>query len=160
MMDAQEFNNLKREVEELKRMIPNLLDIDARRRVNGGTLFGTFSDTATVIAASSTYTKTIPLGFNALKGNLFIRGGTMGRGGWVRFDATANNAIGFGYYDGSIRQKSIDGYCFPAELETTGGNIRLDDAYISGTDLILKFRNVNATTPKTLNIPHLRWEVE
>jgi hypothetical protein len=55
-----------------------------------------------------------------------------------------------------INGKLDDTYIF----ESVMNDIRLDDVYISGTDLIFKFFNKNSSAARILKVRNAFWEVE
>jgi hypothetical protein len=121
----------------------------------------TYTDT---IAALATITKTIPIGANKRQGRLFVRNASMGGpiGVSVFFTTSQTRSIGIGYdstegfiyataWNGSV----ADGYSI---LGADTEYLRMQNAYISGTNLVIIFKNDQQSTAKTLNA-RVEWEV-
>lgn len=129
---------------------------------------GTWSDTSTLLSANGgTYTKTIPLDFNAVRGRLIMRGysynGGQAAGAIVYFTLAQNDATGLSPFstNQAAYNKGVDGRVtasFFGYSNNTDG-IYLQDAYITGSNLYLVFKNTNGVqTPLSVNFCH--WEVE
>jgi len=126
---------------------------------------GIWSDTSTSIPAGATYTKTIPIGFNAKKGRIILKGVDDSKFALIHITTDANDATsiwaaltntvrGFSKpYNGHLTD-SVNGSVF-----SSNGNIEILDAYILGTNLLIVFKNTS-TSAATLNIHQCLWEVE
>lgn len=126
-------------------------------------LSGTYSDTTTIIPNGGTYAKTIPLGFNAKVGTILLRGaGSVSScTNWAKIDFTnvQNNSHSIAPSGSMLAfSKTIDGLLSAAKFDSGSANIRIDDCYISGNNLIIVFRNVSASVA-ALNISSSLWEV-
>lgn len=123
----------------------------------------TFSDTTTTIAANSNHTKTIPVGFTGKKGRLILAGDSTGQlGAIVHFTDVQNDAMSL-EIEASGDTSRVYVYSIDAALSSVifGGSwIKLLSVYISGTNLIIVFKNANPTTQYTLNVRACLWEVE
>lgn len=121
----------------------------AARSVSTG--IATLTDT---IPASSTLTKSIPIGSNKLTGKLMMKRNSDTSFYWtslILFSTSQTHAMGAGS-DGQNRGQvygvlngQLD-YGYPL---VDAGNLKLKNAYISGSNLVLVIQNV-ATTAKTL----------
>ncbi|MGE5559914.1 MAG: hypothetical protein ACM3XN_02520 [Chloroflexota bacterium] len=122
---------------------------------------GAFADTTTSIAGSSFYTKTIPLGRAAISGWLMLVSGGYGSLIWLG-NATPDAKAISRYTDGAADRAGYfsDGssyIAYAADGSQLGPRISVYDAVITGTDLVIRFRNWDSTA-KTLNVK-ARWEV-
>lgn len=98
---------------------------------------GEWTDTSTVLQPSEVYTKTFPLGFEGVIGNFTIKPLGQNVGGLVFFTANPADArllagnLLYYYEDNPQGIFSI----------AMGSGINLQDAYLDGENLVLKFRN-------------------
>lgn len=130
---------------------------------------GSYSEnTGTVtLAGSASYTKTIPLGFNAKNGRFVMAGN-----GWAigKFSTVATEAICISQSTGQSIPSALIGT--GTELTATGckgifgcgmspytDGIYLVSAYIQGSNLILNFKN-SATSARWWELREFYWEVE
>jgi hypothetical protein len=125
---------------------------------------GNFVDQSTTIAANSTYTKTISLGFNATRGRLIIKGNdSYSKGIIIFFDTSSTNSIAFAAQAGStFYARSVNSRLVTAEANFISDNsvaCGIDDCYINGSNLIIIFRNGDGGTNSTLKV-RCQWEVE
>lgn len=115
---------------------------------------GTFADTTTNIGTNQTYTKSIPLGFNAKRGRLVILGGnSVNNGALIFFNTISTNTvsiIGNYIYTGSSS--------YLVDNNWLGSYIELVAVYISGSNLILQFKSSGGSG--TLNVPYCSWGAE
>ena len=123
---------------------------------------GTWADTATNINGSATYTKTIALGFNATKGRIILRG-LSGAGAIVHFRIDTNEALGMANISGGnsnvvVMSYPIDGG-LTSKIFSSVSAVKIEQAYISGTNLVLIFKNDTASSD-TLKVYKSIWEVE
>ncbi len=119
---------------------------------------GFFTDTTTSMVAGSTYTKTIPLGLTGKVGSLMLVTTTYGSISIIHFDTVQARSRGIGNTpsNGNFYYKS-DGNLGCAGTSVSLSVI-LQNAYISGTDLILVFKN-NQPETRPLNVDCF-WEVQ
>ncbi|MGB9813541.1 MAG: hypothetical protein ACPLRZ_07580 [Thermovenabulum sp.] len=141
-----------------------LVDIHSPTR---GTV--TYTDT---IPANSTLTKTIAIGKTAKHGRVFITG--PGGGVISFFNTTSGAAITTGAYSiygvsypqagnawsGTVvdRYRGALNYNYGNNAVSNNSDINLIDIYISGSNIILVFQNVNASNAYALNTTII-WEV-
>lgn len=120
---------------------------------------GTFSDTSTVIPANSTYTLTIPLGFNAQRGHLIIKGSS-NNGAILYFTANKTDEMGVSF---NANNTYVSSYNDPNEtlilFDIDNNSICIKNCYISSSNLIIEFYN-SATTQDVLKVYQCLWEVE
>ncbi|MFZ3172082.1 MAG: hypothetical protein WA118_08890 [Carboxydocellales bacterium] len=119
------------------------------------TSYGTYADTTTSIPASSTININIPVGSGKAKARLHFLGVS---GGIVDCSTVGADTVGT-FINGSVTAtylRSVSGYVFDSGI--IGSEIRLLDAYISGTNLVLACQNTNAGAARTVNIRKLHWQ--
>ena len=127
----------------------------------------TFTDTTTSIAANTTYTKTIPLGFNATFGRLHIVGNSPYNSAYsgiiIEFDTIPNNAIASLASNNGVTMsysRSRAGFvCDASNGIASSPYLQISGCYISGSNLIIVFFNMNSSNAVTLQICKARWEV-
>jgi len=128
---------------------------------------GFWSDTTTQVAANTTYTKTIPIGFAGKKGRLVIRHGSSSTWATVYFNTDSTKATSVEvtstptsqFYSkalGDARLGSRNTYISEGVNASATG---LTEVYISGSNLIIVFRN-GSTSTATLSVGACYWEVE
>lgn len=151
----------------------NLNGIESDLAEKASTAQGTFTDTTTSVSPGSTYTKTIPLGFNAKQGKLRMQLSTGGTYGYVwndiEFSNNINDTIAIGYLGSSNPYFTMYSKTLPCSYSAAngaltfpyaGGNsIVITDCYISGSNLLIVFKNTDTTNTKTMNINACKWGV-
>jgi|GEM_PF-1500306 len=147
---------------------PNTLVVrDANGGISGLSASGFWSDTTTQVAANTTYTKTIPIGFAGKKGRLVIRHGSSSTWATVYFNTDSTKATSVEvtstptsqFYSkalGDARLGSRNTYISEGVNASATG---LTEVYISGSNLIIVFRN-GSTSTATLSVGACYWEVE
>ncbi|GEM_PF-759482 len=124
---------------------------------------GTYTDKVTQLGAGGTYTKTIPLGFNAKSGFVVIDG--IRGGGIVFFRDNSQSAVSWGLnerhysvfpYWSRLADESLVGYLSSG----TGGGIYLKNIYIENSNLIVIFSNDLSSGTATFDMRYFNWEVE
>lgn len=119
------------------------------------TACGTYTDTTTSIPASSTININIPVGSGKAKARLHMLGVY---GGIVDCSTVGADTVGT-FINTTVTAtflRSVSGYVF--DTGVIGTDIKLLDAYISGTNLVLVCQNVSAADPRVLNIRKLHWQ--
>jgi hypothetical protein len=116
------------------------------------------------IAALATITKTIPIGANKRQGRLFVRRasvfGPMGVSVFFTTSQTGSigigydNTVGFMYLTAWIGSVAEGDFILGEDTEY----LRMQNAYISGTNLVIIFENGDQSTAKALNA-RVDWEV-
>lgn len=123
---------------------------------------GSYTDSSTTIAPTTLYTKMIPLSFAAKKGKVIIANQGTAVGLIAHFDTVPNDTIclsfpntNYGYVYGGLNRlsTSLSAQC----LGYASNSIALHDAYISGSNLILGFWNINTASQLYIQV---LWEVE
>jgi|GEM_PF-3584479 len=160
-ISASNMNKIENAVEsideQLGETVTQLNEINSKLN----SLTGTYTDTTTIVPALTSYTKTIPLGFNATKGQIMLRGSALpaastSGGSLVKFTTVANDAMSIG--TSGVFTKSYDGFVTPKQFANSG-YIALNDCYINGTNLVLVFYNNHTTLEQTLKVISSQWEV-
>lgn len=121
---------------------------------------GYFADTTTSFSATvgELYTKTIPIGFNALSGRIFIKRSSAPQGAILFFDTVDNNTISAATTNSTIIYKKQQDTVLSHNMFSTSGDlIAIKSCYISGSDLIIQFVTSGGAT-RTLGVNCL-WEV-
>jgi len=129
---------------------------------------GFWSDTTTQVAPNTTYTKTIPVGFTGKKGRLVVRHGSTNTWATVYFSTDSTKATSVEvtstpasrFYSkalGDARLGSSNTYISEGVNASATG---LTDVYISGSNLIIVFRNGASASTATLSVGACYWEVE
>ncbi|WP_099192238.1 hypothetical protein [Tepidibacter mesophilus] len=124
----------------------------------------TYTDT---IPANSALTKTIPIGTGYKEGKLIYKDNNTNSvlRGIVFFDNLTNTAkssitiadSGYtGAYRADFRSKILDSYL--GVLADYENSVFVDNAYISGSNLIILFRNTNTSVSKSIKVT-VDWEV-
>lgn len=125
---------------------------------------GFFTDTTTVVPANSTYTKTIPIGFNGQKGHVVLQGINNSRFAELFITTNASEALSIWTALGNAMKvftRVYNGHLTDSANGSvvSSGSVEILDAYISGSNLIIVFSNTSASAA-TLNIPNCLWEVQ
>ena len=124
---------------------------------------GRGTDNTTVVSGSSTNTKSIALGITASKAIVFIDANnasytgvivhvTGGTGAFEAFETQTNGANGITDFQSGIPTTTAYKY------DSLGSNIRIYDVYISGTDLVIKYENIDASSRSVnINYSYTAW---
>ena len=121
---------------------------------------GMFTDSTTQIVALGTYTKIIPLGFGAKFGKLLHITPSSSYWSLINFNTVQSQTKGVGYvYNAAAPYVTpkVDGSLAYAGI-TSASTCWLQNAYISGTNLVLVYNNADTTTTRTL-FTDVLWEV-
>ena len=120
---------------------------------------GTFVDTTTSIGANGEYTKTIPLGFTGVSGSCQIFGYSS-CSAVILFNAVQASTRGIKRILGSLNMSpAVDGDLATVVNNTADNNVILKSCYISGTNLIMVFKNITAGA-LSLYVTGCIWEVQ
>ena len=128
---------------------------------------GSFSDTTTSVVKSSIYTKTIPLGFAGKSGRMMLTGGGPNEGFYsgtiVFFNTTEGSSNAMHVYPATGR---LDAHVVLNKLRDNrlsvggyGDYIDLFSCYISGANLVVKFKNTSDSLGDVLDVCSATWEV-
>lgn len=117
---------------------------------------GVYSDTSTVIPITGTYIKKIPLGFEAKKGRIFIRGSSSYTV-TAYFNTDPNKSFCLISLGNSVT--SGNGSNLASNYNVVGTYITIKKVYISGENLVLELYNNSGSNASTVNL-NSYWEVE
>lgn len=143
----------------------NLAYYDTNGKIPGVNMYtgikAIFSNTSQSIAANGSFALNVPLGASEYKFAVVMLQCTLTleyRGAIITCTDTAADAFGRGSFsstyiaDTTTNSKTDPGYLTSAVFDSTGAYIRVEDAYISGSNLVLVFENTYASAAKTLAV--------